>query len=203
MPRPGYRVRLENGLKLDLNRLARRGFIKPGAATGPVGIAWNSDYWGEIASGTITADMSGENGPHGWFRIQIGGLDQRIHLMARPRHFGGRQWYFICPHMNRRTSVLWMPPGARDFACRQRWGRQVAYNSQFLGRDDRAHRGQAKIKTRLCSIGGFDAENWDFPPKPKWMRWRTYNRAEYKFDRYESVLDEGTFALITKLIGRS
>jgi hypothetical protein len=31
MPRPLQRVCLESGLKLDLNRLARRGFIKPGA----------------------------------------------------------------------------------------------------------------------------------------------------------------------------
>jgi len=47
----------------------------------------------------------------------------------------------------------------------------VAYASQFLGRDDRAHRGQAKLNSRLCSIGGFDPDEWDIPPKPKWMRW--------------------------------
>jgi hypothetical protein len=33
------------------------------------------------------------------------------------------------------------------------------------------------------------------------MRWRTYNRAEEKFDRYESILDEGTFALLARLKG--
>jgi hypothetical protein len=26
----------------------------------------------------------------------------------------------------------------------------------------------------LCSVGGFNPDEWDFPPKPKWMRWRTY-----------------------------
>jgi hypothetical protein len=101
--------------------------------------------------------------------------------------------------MNRRVSVLWMPPGASDFACRQEWGRQVAYGSQFSDRVNRAHRGKARIKSRLCSIGGFDPDDWDFPPKPKWMRWRTYNRAEEKFDRYESILDEGCLALAIKL----
>ena len=200
MPRPCQRARLESGLKLDINRLARRGFIRPGAATGPVGIRWTNSYFDEeVASGIITTDMSGRD--EGWFRIQIGQLDQRIILVARPRHFGGRQWYFICPYTNRRVSVLWMPPGARDFSCRQRWGRQVAYNSQFLDRDNRAHRGQARINSKLCSIGGFDPDAWDLPPKPKWMRWRTYNRAVEKFDRYESILDKGTFALVAKLKG--
>ena len=199
MPRPGYRARLEGGLKLDINRLARRGFIRPEAASGPIGITWTSEHWGELATGTITADMSGENGSHGWFRIKIGQLDQRIHLIARPRHFGGRQWFFVCPYLNRRCMVLWMPPGARDFGCRQRWGRQVAYNSQFLDRDNRAHRGQARIKSRLCSIGGFDPDEWDFPPKPKWMRWSTYKRAEERFDRYDAILDEGIFELALRL----
>ena len=43
MPRPLQRVRLESGLKLNLNSLVRRGFIKPGAITGRVGIAWKDD----------------------------------------------------------------------------------------------------------------------------------------------------------------
>jgi hypothetical protein len=199
MPRPLQRVRLESGLKLDLNRLARRGFIQPGAYKGS-GIGWSNNYTGEqIASGFITANMSSQH--EGWFRIQIGSLDQRISLLSRRRHFGGRQWYFICPRMNRRVSVLWKPPGARDFACRQRWGRQVAYVSQFSDRVNRAHQGKARINSRLCSIGGLDPDDWDFPPKPKWMRWSTYNRAEEKFDRYESILDEGTFALLARLKG--
>jgi hypothetical protein len=81
MPRPGYRVRLESGLKLDINELARNRFIRPGAATGPVGIRWTSD-WGEIATGTITADMSGTD--WGCLCIRIGSLDQRIILTACP-----------------------------------------------------------------------------------------------------------------------
>jgi hypothetical protein len=197
MPRPRQRACLQDGLNLSLNRLARKGFIRPGAATGPLGIKWTNSYLNEeVASGVITADMSGHEG---WLRIQIGQLDQRIILVSRPCHFGGRQWYFMCPYMNRRASVLWKPPGARAFACRQAWGRQVAYSSQFQTATDRAHQGQAKINSRLCSIGGFDPDKWDLPPKPKWMRWRTYNRAVEKLDRYESILDNGTFELLARL----
>jgi hypothetical protein len=196
MSRPSYRARLENGLKLDLNRLARQGFVRPGGRSGPVGIRWSSSDWGEIASGIITADMSGTE--EGWFNIKIGQLDQRIILVARPRHFGGRQWFFMCPYLNRRAMVLWMPPGTRSFACRQKWGRQVAYASQFLDRDSRAHHAKAKINARLCAMGGLDPEEWDFPPKPKWMRWRTYNRIEEKFDDYDRVLDEGLVRLVRR-----
>jgi len=135
----------------------------------------------------------------GCFRIQVGALDQRIRLVAYPRHFGGRQWYFSCPVTNRPASVLWKPPGATRFCSRQTWRRQVAYASQFQGRDDRAWRGKQKINARL--IGELDPHDWDLPPKPKWMRWRTYQRYVDKYNHYESVLDEGTVAVVARLMG--
>jgi hypothetical protein len=36
------------------------------------------------------------------------------------------------------------------------------------------------------------------PPKPKWMRWRTYHRAVEKFGRYEPALDEGIARLAVR-----
>jgi len=200
MPRPLQRVRLESGLKLSLNRLVRRGSIKPGAITGPVGIAWTDHTGQQVAFGYVTADMSGEQ--TGWLRIRLGRLDQRINLVARRRHFGGRQWFFKCPHLHNLATVLWMPPGADSFACRQRWGRRVAYSSQFMDRVARGHQGAAAIKSRLCSIGRFAPDEWDLPPKPKWMRWRTYNRLVEKFDRYEAMVAEGLLGAV-KLLGLS
>ena len=198
MPRPLQRVRLESGLRLNLNSLVRRGFIKTGAITGPAGIAWTDGYTGQqIASGYITADMSGEQ--NGWLRIRLGRLDQLIGLVARRRHFGGRQWFFMCPHLHSLATVLWMPPGAHSFACRERWRRQVAYASQFMDRTARAHQGKAKINSRICSVGGFYPDEWELPPKPKWMRWRTYHRIVEKFDRYETMLEEGLLEAIMRL----
>lgn len=200
MPRPLQRATLEAGLKLNINRLARRGFIDPRGYKGS-GINWRNNYTGELtASGFMTADMSGTD--EGWFNIKIGGgSDQRIVLAARPRHFGGRQWFFMCPYLNRRCMVLWMPPGARYFASRRYWGRRVAYSSQFRDHINRAHDGQARIRSRLCSIGGLDPDQYDFPPKPKWMRWKTYRQAEAKFDCYEETLDIGSLGRVMKLLG--
>jgi hypothetical protein len=44
-------------------------------------------------------------------------------------------------------------------------GRQVAYASQFMGRVARGHRGAANIKSKLCSVGGFDPDEWGFAAK--------------------------------------
>jgi hypothetical protein len=180
-------------LWLDLNHLAQKGFIKRGANIGGQGISWTSSHRGEIASGLITADMSGDE--TGWFRIKIGSFEQRIMLFPRPRHFGGRQWYFVCPTTNRLASVLWKPAGATQFCSRQTWGRQVAYQSQFNDPTSRAHAGRAKIKSRLISR----SDKWEFPPKPKWMRWATYDRHEREYDRYEGILLQGYQGLIAKL----
>jgi hypothetical protein len=125
MPRPRQRVCLQDGLKLDLNRLIRLGSVRPGARSGPYLIRWTNNYTGEVVgSGEITSGLCGRE--EGWFRFEADGLDQRIILVARPRHFGGAQWYFMCPVMNRRASVLWMPPGADRFCSRQTWGRLKA-----------------------------------------------------------------------------
>ncbi len=57
-----------------------------------------------------------------------------------------------------------------------------------------------KIKARL--IGELDPDEWDLPPKPKWMRWSTYNRLEARFDHYEDVLDTGLLEIAARLLGR-
>ena len=184
MPRTRQRVCLESGLKLDLNKLRRQGLVKPGVENRGA-IRWAYTYTGEeIAKAVITSNMVGTH--EGWLRVQLGSLDQTITLVPKPRYFGGYQWYFVCPVMNRYASVLWMPPGAKHFCSRQAWDNRVAYASQCQTPFDRACRGQAKITAKL--IGEHDPDEWDLPPKPKWMRWRTYNRYMKKFNAYEETV---------------
>lgn len=195
MSRQRQRVCLQDGLKLNLNRLIRNGFVRRDAFARSL-IRWSHPYWDDVATGTIAADLTGDL--DGWFQIEVGDVCQRIALRARPRPFGGRQWYFICPQVGRRASVLWRPPGANRFRSRQGWGaRVVAYQTQFNDATDRAHMGQARIKSRL--IGDNDPDEWNLPPKPKWMRWGTYDRLESRFDHYEAVLDYGIADLLVRL----
>jgi hypothetical protein len=80
-------------------------------------------------------------------------------------------------------------------------GKQArCYASQFLDPDNRAHRGKAKIKARL--IGDCDPDEWDLPPKPKWMRWSTYNRYVERYDAYEAILEDGIPELLARLFGK-
>jgi hypothetical protein len=144
MPRHRQRVCLQEGLKLDINLLARRGLIAPGSATGPHAIRWMNSDGEVIASGWVSADMEGDI--EGSLCIRIGEFEQRITLVTFPRHYGGRQWFFMCPVTNRRASVLWLPRGAQHFASSHAWPGRVAYRSQFMTPMDRAQLGKERIK---------------------------------------------------------
>jgi hypothetical protein len=125
-------------------------------------------------------------------------IDDKIFLTTTQPPFGGRRWWFRCPRSGRRVRKLYLPLGGRHFWSRHAYG--LAYASQRGTAIDRAHRGQAKIKARL--IGNLDPDVWDFPPKPKRMRCRTYRRYLDKFDAYEQVLDYGTILAAARLVGR-
>jgi hypothetical protein len=79
----------------------------------------------------------------------MGELDQRLDLIAEPRHFGGWQWYFLCPMRGKQCSVVWLPPGADRLCSRQAWGKQVAYSTQFEAPFNRAISAREKVKSRL------------------------------------------------------
>ncbi len=199
MPRSRQRICLQQqALKLDIIWLVRREMISPGSATGPHSIRWVNSNGEVIASGWISADMEGD--AEGLLCIGIGELEQRIPLVTLPRHYGGRQWFFVCPVTNRRASVIWLPHGAQQFASSHAWPGQVAYRSQFMTPMDRAYLGKERIKRRL--IGELDPEEWDLPPKPRWMRSRTYRRFVERFERYEAALDAAALSRTTKLLRR-
>jgi hypothetical protein len=120
-----------------------------------------------------------------WMAADQHGRLSAMQLTLMPRHFGGGQWYFVCSEQNRPVSVLWRPPGARFFRCRQYWGRRFAYRSQFGNEIDRAHIGRAKLKAKLCSPNLGD---WRIPPKPPKMRWATYDRLIKQYLKYEAAL---------------
>ena len=187
MPRPIQRMPLELGLRLDINQLLRGGLIEPGQISPLKEYQWFDDDGELIASARIAADMTKGSmvaypADYGEMRIVANWIDETIRLVARTRHFGGHQWYFVCPRENRYVSVLWSPPGKRFFAGRKSWGKHYAYLSQYYGPGSRAHHTARKLCDRIGGPGTSD--QWDVPPKPKWMRWRTYERLSNRCENY-------------------
>jgi hypothetical protein len=183
MARPRKRVCLEDGFKLDLNRLVREHIVVSEAVTSRT-IFWQRSR-DLVGVAVITADLTNWACPI--VRIRMRNLDQTIDLIAQRRHLGGFQLYFRCCILGLRSSVLWMPPGATRFCSRQAWGKEIAYRTQFVGRTERARIGRERARSRLG--GDKDADNRLLPPsKPKWMRWQTYERHIDRYSRCDAVV---------------
>lgn len=106
----------------------------------------------------------------------------RIRLVWTVPTYGGRRWWFECPRTGRRTTKLFLPNGGWHFWSRQAYG--LGYACQREGRFDRLQRRAAMLNRQL---GGKGWSTWNDPPtKPKWMRWRTYER---KFAAWERVVE--------------
>jgi hypothetical protein len=107
----------------------------------------------------------------------------RVRLIWTVPTYGGRRWWFQCPRTYRMTTKLFLPNGGWHFWSRQAYG--LGYACQREGRFDRLQRRAAVLNRQL---GGEGWSTWEDPPtKPKWMRWRTYER---KYERWERVVDK-------------
>ena len=158
MPRPRRRRYLETGTRLDLNHL-----IRNGVTTGEFRARMGEDG----AECVLSADLS--EGRHNWLRLQLSGLDQTIGLEWQRRHFGGKQWYFLCPMSGHRASVLYRPRGTPSFGCQKYWRRRCGYSAQFLTAYDRAHRNIARIEARLSPMNPQGVDDGCYY-RPKGMR---------------------------------
>ena len=107
-----------------------------------------------------------------------------VRLLRTPQPLGGSRWWFECPHSFRKTMKLYLPLGGSRFYSRQAY--QLGYASQREDAMGRAQRQAMKVFRRLEGEG-----NWRDgpPPKPKWMRWRTYDRLADRFDYYNARFD--------------
>jgi hypothetical protein len=100
-----------------------------------------------------------------------------IRLTSTPCPYGGRRLWFLCPTMacRRRVAKLYL----RDGSFRCRGCHRLAYASQREARCYQAMNRAHKIQQRLGGPPGFA---YPFPPKPKGMHWRTYDRWQLKFN---------------------
>lgn len=175
--RPGWKLKAEHSLALDVRRMHRAGGLRSGALGS---WKWTNSYTGDEA-GTI--GYAAEAGSVE-LRYSVNGDPRRQYIaVERTRcNFGGSRPWFICPVRGERVAVLYMRSGR--FACRH--CQRIAYASQGEDLTGRAWRKQGKIEKRL----GPDCE------RPKGMHHTTYEHLLGILDDCEQVKD---YALITAL----
>lgn len=94
-----------------------------------------------------------------------------IKLTATDQPFGGMRWWLICPVSGRHCAGLFLPYRARKFGSREAY--RLGYVSQRTSPHDTSIERVRKLRKK---IGGGDNTLAPIPSKPKWMRWRTYDR---------------------------
>jgi hypothetical protein len=205
--RYGGRATIEGSCVLRLSWLRRNGALNPsGIKTGFS--SWSSR--GEtVASIGWTADMRDSPSltlfysytSHGRSAEQV---EDRFALIQTKPHFGGARWWILC-RCGRRAAQLCKPPGANRFRCRLCYG--LAYQSQSETSEWRAYRRVRKVGERLSPGWTKElvpADLWDYvhiPPKPKWMRWRTYEECAARYRTSASFYQRGAMATMNRLVG--
>jgi len=123
--------------------------------------------------GMTRASLTGENDANLSIEFRLNGEPELIWLEKRPCRFGGGRWFAVCPHSGRTAAKLYLPSGGRRFLSRHAY--RMGYRSQYEAPAGRATLKQDRLAARL----GLDLH---CPVKPKWMRWRTYDRAPDRLD---------------------
>jgi hypothetical protein len=122
-------------------------------------------------------------------------IQQRVHLTWTKYHLGGKRPWFQCPvssngkYCGRRVAKLHL--AHELFACRQCSG--LAYESQQDSDPDPVFNKAQKIRIRL---GGSGNITLPFPPKPKGMHWKTYDRLRLAHDQAKALWMSGFIPLL-------
>ncbi len=159
---------------LDVRYLARNGMLRPGYGGGL--------QWTRIGETVGSIRMRAEPGQVIlMYRHRSGGDEWKdeeypVRIAWTPCNLGGSRPWFMCPARgcSRRVAILY---GGGIFACRHCY--QLAYASTREDAGDRATRRADRLRDRLGWEPGI--LNGD-GGKPKWMRWRTFERLASKHD---------------------
>ncbi len=188
------KVLIESGLRLDIHRLVRS---NAKAGHGDVWCSWA--WWrGDERQATISYRlvMQGDGFGHLYLRFNQADepVEQKIYVHSEPCRFGGVRWFASCPRSGRKAAKLYCLSGSKGFWSRKLFAHCTAYASQQEAPGFARTLGQ---RDRLLGrkLKGDDTE---FIMKPKWMRWKTFDRL---MARYE-VLDGSLGDMLAHKIAR-
>jgi hypothetical protein len=176
--------RVEDHPALDVNALARAGFLEPGTRT------WRGedDEWEPFG---LTLVTRGDLVEFHFGGVRLGATV----LTSTPCHFGGRRPWFLCPGCEE-------PVGNLHFVdlrprCRTCW--DLRYESQL---EDELHRGLRRARRIRRQLGGDERLIAPFPPKPPKMRWAKYDALRRETHAAEQAYLDAQQSYTAKLLER-
>jgi hypothetical protein len=112
----GYTV--EDCLTININEMFRQKWIEPGKRSSG-SLKWTR---GERETGSIGYESRMDVEPpfirihYMWRKAE--NRDYRVYLTTTYPFFGGKRYWFFCPHCDRRIGKLYNPPNTSYFLCR-------------------------------------------------------------------------------------
>ena len=185
----------EDARAISIVSLARWGSLRAGAWL-VSSVRWFDSDKPDVTTSTVSVETNATptgGGPFYRIRYGIPGAAPSVcvagPLLPAVSPSGGMLWYFGCTYCGRRARVLYLPPGAREFACRR--CHRLRYRSQRETSPDRMLRRAQKLRLRLRR-----AKHGSRVLRPKWMRRRTYRRILQEAEDLENVSLALAFARI-------
>jgi hypothetical protein len=172
--RPGWHVKVEHCLSLDVRDLARRKMLG-------VGI-WSWRWWDKHSGETMgTIDIVGRPGALALNYTASGTpISEHVTITQTACTLGGSRPWFACPRCGRQAAKLYLRQSR--FACRQ--CHRLVYASQSEDGMDRAWRKQQKLESKL-------GEGWE---RPKGMHHKTRDAILAKVWACEEVREDALAA---------
>lgn len=183
----GSGARLDDGLRLDINKLFRDRLIGLNM--------WKSGQltWSIVETGEHVASVGYEintlRPDDMWLRLHYtqtscfsdspNKRDYKIRLIASRPYYGGKRLWFICPITGQKASVMYSSGSSRWFASRHAY--RAGYHSQSKGLIDRAIDKAWRLKDKL---GG---EHYYI--RQKGVHTRTHERLMEKILEQEEITD--------------
>jgi hypothetical protein len=160
---------------LDVRRCAREGMLTPGY--------WGGWQWTRDGETVASIQMRAEQDRVILiYRHRSGGGEWKdeqypVRIVRTPCNLGSSRAWFLCPAVGcgRRVAILY---GGGVFACRRCY--QLAYASSREDAGERATRRADRLRERLGWKPGILNGGGE---KPKWMRWRTFDRLTEEHDQ--------------------
>ena len=197
--RQSYRQKTDGCRSLDVNRMKREGWLRPGYSGN---LIWSQN--GEEI-GRIGYHVTDEHLVLDYRSRQNGGdwepITEHVRLTQADCTYGGARTYFICPGVvsgracGRRVAKLFA--GGSYFLCRHCYN--LAYNSQSEPRHDRMLRRANKIRTAL---GGEPGTAYLIALKPKGMWYQTYQRKRWEIEWCEHQANLGFLSQYRQLLSQ-